>query len=119
MNKLLLLLTAILFIYTVPQTKADDFKYHAIMLSDSADNLTAFSAKIKDKEIHLIWKISNPKLVSYFIIERTEHPDKGYKALNQDNKVRKSEFIEKLNDNNVLSYKYSYTDEPEKDGVFY
>jgi hypothetical protein len=87
---------------------------------DSSDVLTAFSAKIKDSEIHLVWKISNLRNISYFIVERRDSEHGIFEPLNADDRVRRSDYIEKsTGENNLRALKFSYTDEPESDGVFY
>lgn len=84
------------------------------------DSLTAFSARIKDKEIHLVWKIYDLRNISYFVIERRDSEHRIFEPLNLKERVKKGDYIEKSTDeNNVTSYKFSYTDEPQRDGVFY
>lgn len=87
---------------------------------DSSDVLSAFTAKIKDSEIHLIWKITNLKNISGFVIERRDSEHRLFEPLNANKRVKKSDYIEKATeDNNIKSYKYTYTDGPRRDGVFY
>lgn len=87
---------------------------------DSSDVLSAYTAKIKDNEIHLVWKISNLKSISYFVVERRDSEHSLFEPLNSNKKIRKSDYIEKGSDeNNFKMYKFSYSDEPERDGVYY
>src|SRR2546428_7099531 len=87
---------------------------------DSTDVLAAFTAKIKDSEIHLVWKITNLKNISYFIVERRDSEHRLFEPLNANKRIRKSDYIEKgTEENNIKAYKYTYTDEPQRDGVYY
>ena len=87
---------------------------------DSSDVLTAFTAKIKDSKIHLVWKITNLKNISYFIVERRDSEHRLFEPLNANKRIKKSDYIEKsTEENNVKAYKFTYTDEPQRDGVYY
>ncbi len=87
---------------------------------DSADVLTAFTAKIKDSEIHLVWKITNLKNITAFVVERRDSEHRLFEPLNANKRIKKADYIEKSDEeNNLKSYKYTYADEPERDGVFY
>ncbi|MGH2575020.1 MAG: T9SS type A sorting domain-containing protein [Ignavibacteria bacterium] len=90
------------------------------LAEDSTDLLSAFSAKIKEKEIHLIWKITNLKYISYLIVEMRDVENKIFEPINSNKRVKRNDFIEKSKDENEFQVlKFTYTDEPEKDGVYY
>jgi type IX secretion system substrate protein len=87
---------------------------------DSTDVLTAFTAKIKESEIHLVWKIANLKNISYFIVERRDSEHRLFEPLNANKRIKKADYIEKATEeNNVKAFKYTYTDEPQRDGVYF
>ncbi|MCC6864909.1 MAG: T9SS type A sorting domain-containing protein [Ignavibacteria bacterium] len=87
--------------------------------SDSADALSVFSAKIKDKTVYLNWRVLNPKNIAYFEVLRLDPKKKEYVKINDD-RIGKDDFLEKNeNDNKVFTYLYDYEDSPERDGVYY
>jgi hypothetical protein len=104
----------------VSQTKAGDKdKPVSLEQRDSVDLLSAFSAGIKDKKIHLVWKITNPLEISYFYIQRLDPGINAYVSINKD-KITLVDFFEKdIDANNQREYRYSYEDEPQIDGVYY
>jgi len=121
----LLLSFILLFAIITGETPASEFragdkdKPASITQNDSTDLLTAFSAGIKDKKIHLVWKITNPAEISYFSIQRLDPGDNAYETINKD-KIAFTDFFEKGADpNNLREYRYSYEDEPTTDGVYY
>lgn len=116
----ILLLTFITGDSPVSQTKAGDIdKPVSIEQRDSVDLLSAFSAGIKDKKIHLVWKITNPLEISYFYIQRLDPNINAYVSINKD-KITFVDFFEKgVDANNQREYRYSYEDEPQIDGVYY
>jgi hypothetical protein len=87
---------------------------------DSTDLLTAFSARIKDKEVHLNWKITGLKAISHFEVLRQEPKIREYELINRKNRIKKDDYLEKSKDENgneVLIF--NYVDEPGYDGVYY
>lgn len=87
--------------------------------ADSADALTVFSAKIKDKTVYLNWRILNPKEVAYYEILRLDPRKKEFKKVN-DGKIKVDEQFEKSEGSDGrLTYMYDYEDSPERDGVYY
>jgi hypothetical protein len=86
---------------------------------DSTDQLSAFSARIKDKLININWRITNPRDISYFEIQKHDGKTRLFKTINKEN-IKRSDFIEQgVDENNLTVYKYNYEDDPEKDGVYY
>ncbi|RPI13376.1 MAG: T9SS C-terminal target domain-containing protein [Ignavibacteriae bacterium] len=87
--------------------------------SDTTDVLSAFTARIKDSSIFINWKLSNPTDIAYFDIERQDPKSRTFEKIN-DKRIKKSDFIEKANDdNNGIIYKYNFEDKPERDGVYF
>jgi hypothetical protein len=87
--------------------------------TDSTDILTAFSARIKDKKIHLVWRVTNPLQISYFYLQRIVPGSNEYETINKD-RIALADFFDKdMNENSLPEYKYSYEDDPEADGVYY
>ncbi len=87
---------------------------------DSIDMLSGISAKIKDQSIYLNWRITSPKDISYFDIQRLDPSGKEYKTLKKNKKVKWDDFYEKSSDGNGLRVlKYNYEDEPDRDGVYF
>lgn len=88
--------------------------------TDSADVLTVFAARIKDKSINLNWKITNPLTVSYFEILRKDTRSKNFISVTKDKPVSYDSYFEEYKDeNNRLVLKYNYEDEPKLDGVYF
>ena len=107
-----------LFSLLTGETPASNTKL-TIEPADSVDMLSAFSAGIKDRKIHLVWKIINPREISYFYVLRLNQGDNSYVPVN-NNKITVTDFFEKGSDPNSLrEYMYSYEDEPKTDGVYY
>jgi len=87
---------------------------------DSVDVLSAFSARIKDKSIHLNWKITNPVNLSYFEIQRKDTKTKNFISITKNKPVGYDSYFEKYKDEyNHTVLKYNFEDEPESDGVYY
>lgn len=101
--------------------QADDSKPVSEKGKDSTDRLSGFSARIKDKKIHLNWLVTNPKEVYYYIVFVLNPKTKNYEPVdNSDNRMKKGDYFEKAtDDNNNLILKYNFVDEPKKDGVYY
>lgn len=88
--------------------------------ADSNDVLTAVSARIKNYNIHINWKITNPREISYFEILRKDTRSKDYVSINKKETVKRNDYIENYTDeNNKSVLKFNYVDKPEKDGVYY
>jgi hypothetical protein len=118
MAKRLLFLNLILVLFISAAKAGEDTT--GTLQGDSVDICSAFSAGIKDFKIHLIWKITNPKELSYFEIQRKDSKSNDYKSLNKDEPLRRNDFFDKYTDekNNVV-LKFDYVDEPDADGVYY
>ncbi|MBE2228494.1 MAG: T9SS type A sorting domain-containing protein [Ignavibacteria bacterium] len=88
-------------------------------VTDSADALTVFSAKIKDKTVYVNWRVLNPKSISYFEVYRLDPKKKDYKKVSDD-RISKDDYFEKAaNNDGGIVYMYDYEDEPERDGVYF
>jgi len=124
MGKLLLFIIFVMSVMTAADSP-ECWVYAAKSIEDNPaglaqDSLTAFSARIKDKEIHLVWKIYDLQNISYFIIDRRDSEHRIFEPINLKDRIKKADYIERSTDENrVTSYKFSYTDEPQRDGVFY
>lgn len=87
---------------------------------DSSDVLSAFSARIKDKSIHINWKIINPKSISHFEIQRKDTKSKNFVSITKNKPIKSDSYYEEYKDeynNTVL--KFNVEDEPKFDGVYY
>jgi len=129
MSKILLISSALLifFIFSIKTTSGDNSQLiitdgddnELAITADSADALTVFSARIKDKTVYINWRILNPKNISYFEVLRLDPKKKEYKKVNEY-RITKDDFFEKsANNDNGLIFMYDYEDEPERDGVYY
>ncbi len=118
MAKRLLFLNLILVLFISAAKAGEDTT--GTSQGDSVDICSAFSAGIKDFKIHLIWKITNPKNLFYFEVQRKDSKSSDYSSLNKDNPVRRNDFFDKYTDekNNVV-LKFNYEDDPDADGVYY
>ena len=111
MGKFLLYFSFLVILFNDPIKAVD---------KDSTDVLSAFSARIKDKLIYLNWRITNPKDISYFDIQKHDSKTVLFKIISKDKNVKASDYIEQgLDDNNQSVCKYNYEDDPEIDGVYY
>jgi hypothetical protein len=87
---------------------------------DSVDMLSGISCKIKDYTVYINWRITNPKTIYYFDVQRLDPQKKDYKTLKREKKLKLDDFFEKSVDGNGLNvFKYDFEDEPEHDGVYY
>jgi hypothetical protein len=88
--------------------------------ADSSDVLSALTVRIKDTDIHINWRITNPKNISYFEILRKDSKSKDYVSINKDKTVERNDNTEDYTDeNNRKVLRFNYVDKPEKDGVYY
>jgi hypothetical protein len=118
MAKRLLFLNLILVLFVTAAKAGEDTT--RVSQGDSVDICSAFSAGIKDYKIHLIWKITNPKDLSYFEVQRKDSRAAGYSSLNKDKPVLRNDFFDKYTDEkNAVVLKFNYEDDPETDGVYY
>jgi Secretion system C-terminal sorting domain len=118
MTKRLLFLNLILVLFISAAKAGEDTT--GTSQGDSVDVFTAFSAGIKDYKIHLIWKITNPKDLSYFEVQRKDSKSTDYSTLNKNEPVQRNDFFDKYTDeNNKVVLKFNYVDDPETDGVYY
>jgi hypothetical protein len=120
MIKRLLFLNLLLVLIIFPVYAGNDADTSGTEQLDSADMLSAFSARIKDKSIHLNWKITNPENLSYFEIQRKDSKSKNFTAITKNKAVKSDSYYEEYKDeNNLTVYKYNFEDEPKFDGVYY
>ena len=90
------------------------------IVKDSADVLTAFSARIKDNKIHINWHITNLREISYFEVQKHDSKTKLFETINVNDRLKASDYIEQsTDDNNQPVFKYNFEDDPEKDGVYF
>jgi hypothetical protein len=88
--------------------------------ADSTDILSAFSARIKDKEVHLNWKITGINKISHFEVLRQEPKTRVYEIINRKNRVKRDDYLEKSKDENGIEVlTFNFVEEPEYDGVYY
>lgn len=87
---------------------------------DSTDLLSAFSARIKDKEVHLNWKITGIDKISHFEVLRQEPKSRVYEVINIKNKVKRDDYLEKIKDENRAEVLiFNFVDEPGYNGVYF
>jgi len=120
MIKRLLLLNLFIVLLLSSSRAGSDTDTTSTPQADSADVLTALSARIKDSNIHINWRITNPEEISYFEILRKDSRSDGYISINRDETVKRNDFIENYTDeNNETVLKFNYVDKPKNDGVYY
>ncbi len=120
MIKHLLFLNFLLVLFLSQAKAGNDKDTSGISQSDSVDVLSAFSARIKDKSIHLNWKIINPQNIYNFDIKRKDTRTKNYSSITKNKPVKNDSYFEEYKDeynNSVLVY--NYEDEPKLDGVYF
>ncbi len=125
MGRILFYFSFFIFLINVPIRATEDpasmaGKSLTSTNKDTSDVLSAFSARIKDKMIHINWHITNLKDISYFEIQKHDSKTKLFETINKNNKLKASDSIEQgLDDNNQPVFKYNFEDDPEKDGVYF
>jgi len=88
--------------------------------TDSSDILTAFTARIKEGKIILNWRIYNPKNTWTFELQRLDPKKKQYTTINKGKRIKKADYFEKtLDESQKEILRYSFEDDPERDGVYY
>ncbi len=120
MTKLLLLLNFLLVLAVLPARAEFREDTTGTEQIDSADVLSAFSARIKDKSIFLNWKITNPLYVSYFEIQRKDTRTKEFVSVTKNKPVGSDSYFEEYTDEyNQTVLKFNFEDEPKLDGVYF
>lgn len=84
------------------------------------DHLTTFTAKIKDKKVYLIWKITNLKTITHFQVERSDSKNEAFINILPDKKISSNKSIEETKDElgNIIS-KFEFDEELERDGIYF
>ncbi len=120
MLKHLLFLNFLLVLFILPVYAEGNADTTGTAQTDSSDVLSAFSARIKDKSIHLNWKITNPENLSYFEIQRKDTRTKNFISVTKNKPFKSSSHYEEYKDeNNRTVLKFNFEDEPKFDGVYY
>jgi hypothetical protein len=120
MIKRLLLLNLFIALFISAGNAGSNSDTTGFQQADTTDVLSALTARIKDTDVHINWRITNPKDISYFEILRKDSKSKDYISINKDETVKKNDNIENYTDeNNRKVLKFNYVDKPEKDGVYY
>ncbi len=80
------------------------------------NKITAFTAKIKNGEVQLNWRIINPSNLHKFKIENKKTGTELYNPLTD---VLFSNFRKKEESDSLSTFYYSYSDKPQENGVYF
>src|SRR5262245_34205644 len=72
--------------------------YYPGTSTDSTDILSSYSVKIKDGTVYLNWRLTSPRDIYYFDIQRLDPRSREYKTIT-DKRIKKDDYFEKSANN--------------------